>query len=131
MHRPSTRNDRDPNDLIFQFKKRTLVHFAVDTDEACMTTQLAGRSTVFLPFNRGDNDGAGNPANPGGYKTAYLWEEVLQRDSFLDIIARFVHIQTEEKKLGNRIIKRESVIFPGTTSSMPSGKASAMQRRTV
>ncbi|MFA5331427.1 MAG: type I restriction endonuclease [Methanoregula sp.] len=106
------RNDRDPNDLIFQFKKRTLVHFAVDTDEVYMATQLAGRSTVFLPFNRGDNDGAGNPANPGGYKTAYLWEEVLQRDSFLDIIARFVHIQTEEKKLGNRVIKRESVIFP-------------------
>ncbi len=105
-------NDRDPNDLIFQFKKRTLVHFAVDTDCAYMTTHLMGKSTYFLPFNRGYNGGAGNPENPGEYKTAYLWEEVLQRDSLLDIIARFIHIQVEEKKIGGRIVKRESIIFP-------------------
>ena len=105
-------NDRDQNDLIFQFRKRTLVHFAVDTDEAFMTTQLMGKSTHFLPFNKGNNGGAGNPDNPGNYKTAYLWEEALQRDSFLDILARFVHIQIEEKKTGNRIVKRESMIFP-------------------
>jgi type I restriction enzyme R subunit len=105
-------NDRDQNDLIFQFRKRTLVHFAVDTDEAYMTTQLMGKSTHFLPFNQGDNGGAGNPENPGNYKTAYLWEEALQRDSFLDIVAWFVHIQIEEKKTGNRIVKRESMIFP-------------------
>lgn len=105
-------NDRDPNDLIFQFRKRTLVHFAVDTDEAYMTTQLMGKSTHFLPFNRGNNGGAGNPENPGNYRTAYLWEEVLQRDSILDIVARFIHIQVEDKKIGGKIIRRESVIFP-------------------
>jgi type I restriction enzyme R subunit len=54
-------NDRNPNDLIFQFKKRTLVHFAVDPDQAYMTTRLAGKSTYFLPFNLGNNNGAGNP----------------------------------------------------------------------
>lgn len=105
-------NDRDPNDLIFQFRKRTLVHFAVDTDCAYMTTRLSGKSTHFLPFNRGNNGGAGNLEIPGNYKTAYLWEEVLKRDSLLDIIARFIHIQVEEKKIGGRTIRRESVIFP-------------------
>ena len=64
------RNDRDPNDLIFQFKKRTLVHFAVDPDEVYMTTRLAGKSTYFLPFNRGNGLGAGNPpAAPGAVDT--------------------------------------------------------------
>jgi type I restriction enzyme R subunit len=105
-------NDRDPNDLIFQFRKRTLVHFAVDTDEAYMTTQMMGKSTHFLPFNKGNNGGAGNPNNPGNYKTAYLWEESLQHDSLLDILARFIHIQVEEKKMGTKIVKRESMIFP-------------------
>jgi type I restriction enzyme R subunit len=106
------KNDRDSTDLIFQFKKRTLVHFAVDTDEVYMTTCLSGRKTVFLPFNKGRDNGAGNPENPGGYKTAYLWEEVLQRHSFLDILARFVHLQIEEKKFENKKVKREKMIFP-------------------
>lgn len=106
------RSDRDPADLIFNFKKRTLVHFAVDPDEVYMTTRLAGRSTHFLPFNKGRNNGAGNPENPAGHKTAYLWEEVLSRDSFLDILARFVHLQIEEKKIGGRRVTRETMIFP-------------------
>ncbi|MDO8672896.1 MAG: type I restriction endonuclease [Dehalococcoidia bacterium] len=105
-------NDRDPADLIFQFKKRTLVHFAVDTDEVYMVTRLMGRTTHFLPFNKGKGGGAGNPENPGGYKTAYLWEEVLARHSFLDILARFIHLQVEEKQLGGKKIKRETMIFP-------------------
>jgi len=106
------KNDRDPVDLIFQFKKRTLVHFAVDTDEVYMTTRLSGRNTHFLPFNQGCGSGAGNPENPSGYKTAYLWEEVLERHSFLDILARFIHLQVEEKKLGSKKVKRETMIFP-------------------
>jgi type I restriction enzyme R subunit len=106
------KNDRDPADLIFQFKKRTLVHFAVDTDEVYMTTRLSGKSTHFLPFNRGYAGGAGNPENPGGYKTAYLWEEVLERHSFLDILARFIHLQIEEKQLGGKKVMRETMIFP-------------------
>ena len=77
-----------------------------------MTTRLAGRATHFLPFNQGNGTGAGNPENPGGYKTAYLWEEVWQRDSFLDILARFIHLQVEEKKVGGKKVKKETMIFP-------------------
>ncbi|MHB8845902.1 MAG: type I restriction endonuclease subunit R [Nitrospirota bacterium] len=105
-------HDRDAKDLIFQFKKRTLVHFAVDPDEVYMTTRLNGTSTHFLPFNKGNGTGAGNPENQGKHKTAYLWEEVWQRDSFLDILARFIHLLTEEKKLGGRKITKETMIFP-------------------
>jgi type I restriction enzyme R subunit len=104
--------DRDPRETIFNFKQRTLVHFAVDPDLAYMTTRLAGAKTVFLPFNRGDGTGAGNPDNPGGYKTAYLWEQVWQRDTWLDIIARFVHLQVEEKTVGSKKIVKETMIFP-------------------
>ncbi len=71
------KKDRDPRELIFQFKKRSLVHFAVDTDEVYMTTKLAGEDTFFLPLNKGYNLGAGNPPQEEGYRTAYLWEEVL------------------------------------------------------
>ncbi len=106
------KDDRDPADLFFGFKRRSLVHFAVDTDEVYMTTRLSGRNTRFLPFNRGCNGGAGNLENPGGYKTAYLWEEVLERHSFLDILTRFIHLQIEEKNLGGKKVKRETMIFP-------------------
>ncbi len=106
------RTDRDPTDLIFQFKRRALVHFAVDPDEVHMATRLSGNKTHFLPFNRGRNGGAGNPDHPGGHKTAYLWEEVLQRDSFLDILARFMHLLVEEKKVGGKKIRKETMIFP-------------------
>src|SRR5207249_4390991 len=93
------RRDRDPRERIFEFKKRTLVHFAVDPDVVYMTTRLAGAATQFLPFNRGHEGGAGNPPDPLGrtYRVAYLWEEVLQRDSLLDLLARFVHLQVEER----------------------------------
>ena len=100
------KNDRDPRESIFQFKKRALVHFAVDTDEVYMTTQLRGKKTHFLPFNLGNSNGAGNPENPNGYKTSYLWEKTLQKDSFLDIVARFIHLEIEEKKINNKKIKK-------------------------
>ncbi len=77
-----------------------------------MTTRLAGKDTVFLPFNRGCERRQGEPANPIGYKTAYLWEEVWQRDRLLDILARFVHLVVEEKKVGGRNVTTESMIFP-------------------
>src|SRR5438552_12566202 len=94
------RQDRDPRETIFEFKRRTLVHFAVDTEQVFMTTRLAGTATHFLPFNKGHNGGAGNPPDPAGrtYRTAYLWEEVLQRDSLLDLLARFIHLQIEERR---------------------------------
>ena len=106
------KNDRDPRETIFKFKKRALVHFAMDTDEVYMTTQLKGKNTHFLPFNLGNNNGSGNPENPNGYKTSYLWEKILQRDSLMDIMARFVHLEIEEKKLDNKRVKKETMIFP-------------------
>ena len=75
------RSDRDPREPHLPVQAAALVHFAVDPDVVCMTTRLDGDKTVFLPFNRGDGTAAGNPDNPSGYKTAYLWEEVWQRDS--------------------------------------------------
>ncbi|MGA9450035.1 MAG: type I restriction endonuclease [Verrucomicrobiia bacterium] len=109
------RLDRDPREPIFDFKKRTLVHFAVDTEQVFMTTRLAGTATHFLPFNKGCDGGAGNPPDPQGrnYRTAYLWEEALQRDSLLDMLARFLHLQIEEKRDDQgRKVKRESMVFP-------------------
>jgi type I restriction enzyme, R subunit len=113
--RKQYRHDWDPRDQIFAFKRRTLVHFAVDTETVSMTTRLAGPATHFLPFNKGCEGGAGNPPDPAGrtYRTAYLWEEVLQRDSFLDLLARFIHLQIEEKRDDQgRKVKTESMIFP-------------------
>ena len=109
------RHDRDPREVIFAFKRRTLVHFAIDTETVFMTTRLAGTATHFLPFNRGCNGGAGNSPDPAGktYRTGYLWEEVLQRDSLLDLLARFVHLQEEEKRDDQgRKVKKETMIFP-------------------
>lgn len=97
---------RDPRAPLFKFKQRALVHFAVDPDEVYMATRLAWDDTYFLPFNKGRAGGAGNPQNPHGHRTAYLWEEVWQRDSFLDIIGRFLHLETSEDG------KRETLIFP-------------------
>jgi type I restriction enzyme, R subunit len=109
------KEDRDPREPIFEFKRRTLVHFATDTESVLMTTRLAGTATHFLPFNKGCDGGAGNPPDPAGrtYRTAYLWEEVLQRDSLLDILARFIHLQIDEKRDDQgRKVKTESMIFP-------------------
>ncbi|MEI6177696.1 MAG: type I restriction endonuclease [Verrucomicrobiota bacterium] len=109
------RHDRDPREVIFDFKRRTLVHFAVDTEAVFMTTRLAGTATQFLPFNKGHDGGAGNPPDPAGrtYRTAYLWEEVLQRDSLLDLLARFLHLQVEEKRgEDGRKVRKETMIFP-------------------
>ena len=109
-------DDRDERDLLFTFKKRALVHFAVDPDEVWMTTRLKGRETVFLPFNRGHNHGAGNPPVEGNWKTHYLWDEVLQADSLLDILHRFMHLEVKEKQVrtdkGVRTIRKETMIFP-------------------
>jgi type I restriction enzyme, R subunit len=73
-----------------------------------MTTRLAGRRTRFLPFNRGYQRGAGNPPNPDGHATAYLWEQVWQRDAWLDLLHRFVHVEKPAK--GSK--KRPTIIFP-------------------
>ena len=89
--------DRNPRELCFQFNKRFLVYFAIDLYEAWMTTKLSGDETSFLPFNQGSNGagqvgGAGNPANPEGYATAYVWEKVLQKDTLMNILQRYMHL---------------------------------------
>ena len=109
------RRDRDPRAPIFEFKRRTLAHFAVDTECVRMTTRLAGNATHFLPFDKGSDGGAGNPPSSGGrtYRTAYLWENVLERHSLLDLLARFIHLQIDEKRDDRgRKVKVETMIFP-------------------
>lgn len=109
------KQDRDPREPLFEFKRRTLVHFAVDTEQVYMTTRLAGNATYFLPFNKGNREGAGNPEDEKGrtYRTGYLWEETLERHSLLDLLARFVHIQADEKLNDEgRKVKKETLIFP-------------------
>lgn len=116
MRCASIRTTGDGRDLLFAFKKRALVHFAVDPDEVWMTTQLRGKETHFLPFNRGNNHGAGNPPVEGTWKTHYLWEEVLQADSLLEILQRFMHLEKEKKQVrtdkGTRTRQKERMIFP-------------------
>lgn len=106
------RYDRDPRELFFKFK-RCLVHFAVDNDLIYMATALSGKSTFFLPFNKGDDGGAGNPINPNGFKSSYLWEDVLQKDSLLQIIAEFMLVSVEKNfdEEGNQK-ENEVLIFP-------------------
>lgn len=103
---------RDNREILFAFKKRCLVHFAVDQDEVFMTTKLDGSKTYWLPFNKGSNNGKGNPHNPNGYKTAYLWENILQKESWMEIIQSFVHLQTDEIEVEGRTYKKEKLIFP-------------------
>lgn len=114
--------DRDPREICFQFNKRILTYFCIDHTEVWMATKLAGKDTYFLPFNQGSNGagcdgGKGNPANPDGYPTAYLWEQVLQKDSMMDILQKFIHLQVEEdKKLladgSEKITNKKTIIFP-------------------
>lgn len=103
---------RDSKELLFAFKKRALVHFAVDQDEVFMSTKIDGGNTYWLPFNKGFNHGKGNPPNEEGYRTAYLWERILQKDSWMEIIQRFVHLQIEEIEVDGRTFKKEKLIFP-------------------
>jgi type I restriction enzyme R subunit len=102
--RPKGHNTAEP---LLSFPNGALVHFAVSQLEVMMTTKLEGAATNFLPFNRGDHGAAGNPANEnGGHRTAYLWECIWQRDSWLEIIGRYLVAQKDKK---NQIKK---IIFP-------------------
>ncbi|MDX2229773.1 MAG: type I restriction endonuclease [Leptolyngbyaceae cyanobacterium bins.349] len=104
------RKTRNPNDPILKFG-RCLAHFAVDTDLVYMTTHLKADETRFLPFNQGNDKAAGNPTNPNGFKTAYLWEQIWQRDSLLDILNNFVQLRDIEDDKGNKTGKK-AIIFP-------------------
>ncbi|OJY56388.1 type I restriction endonuclease [Thiobacillus sp. 0-1251] len=98
---------------LLAFKRRSLVHFAVSTDEVWMTTKLDGKETRFLPFNLGNDGGKGNPPNPDGYRTSYLWEHVLDRDAWLDILGRFVHLEKKQETLPDGSVQeKQALIFP-------------------
>ncbi len=109
-------NDRDPKEKIFSFA-RCMVHFVADTELVFMTTQLNGKKTYFMPFNKGQNDGkpyapfgAGNPINPNGLKTHYLWEEILTKQSLANIIDKFAQIVVEEDEETKK--EKRIMIFP-------------------
>nr|MDP9477173.1 type I restriction endonuclease [Actinomycetota bacterium] len=102
------RKDRDPKNIALS--RRAVVHFAVDTEEVVMTTKLEGASTRFLPFNRGRDGGKGNPPNPQGHRTAYLWERVWEKDAWLDILGRFVHAEKANPAKGSKA--SGTTIFP-------------------
>ncbi len=104
------RKDRDPKNVTLG--RRALVHFAVDPDSVAMTTRLEGKSTRFLPFNLGHNLGKGNPPNPNGHKTSYLWERVWTKDAWLDILHRFINVERPEKGSISARRAAERVIFP-------------------
>lgn len=108
------RNGKNKEEPLLSFGRRALVHFAVSNDEIQMTTDLKGQDTYFLPFNLGNDGRSGNPINPKGSATSYLWEQVLQRDSWLNIIGKFLHLQVSDKTnpvTGEREI-RKSLLFP-------------------
>lgn len=101
---------RDPREPLLKFG-RCFAHFAADPDLVYFTTRLKHDSTRFFPFNKGRNLGAGNPDNPNGYKTSYLWEEIWQKDSILEIINHYLHIVDEVDEMGRKTGK-PSLIFP-------------------
>jgi len=116
--------DRDPREPLFMFK-RCLVHFAVGNEKVFMSTKLQGESTRFLPFNK-DTE---NPVNPNGHKTAYLWEDILQPDTLLNLLNDYLHIHTKTEKYWDKtrgVIEstREVFVFP-RYHQVGSGQASA------
>jgi type I restriction enzyme, R subunit len=110
------RTDRDPKDALLG--RRAIVHFAVDPGLVMMTTRLERRATRFLPFNRGSHPGEtgcgkGNPPNPDGYTTAYLWERVWERHAWMDILNRFVHLEPAKPGAkGKAAVRDANMVFP-------------------
>ena len=108
------RTDRDPRNVLFA--RRAFVHFALDAELAYMTTRLAGPNTVFLPFNQGTGGpgqpgGAGNPGDPDGHPTSYVWREVWDRDRWLELIQRFVHVERSDDA-PSRAARSPAIVFP-------------------
>lgn len=112
------RTERTPTNRLFLFKSGCLVNFAMDLERVYMATKLEGESTFFLPFNMGNgegvNAGAGNPILEDKYSVSYMWEDVLQKDSILELISKFILLEVKEKEdenTGKKSIK-ENIIFP-------------------
>ena len=112
------RTERNPKTRLFLFKAGVLVNFAMDLEEVYMTTKLTGQNTFFLPFNMGNgkgvNAGKGNPAFKDHYSVSYMWEDILTKDTMLDLISKFMFIETKEKvdELTGKVKKTENIIFP-------------------
>jgi len=112
------RDERDPKSRLFLYKAGCLVNFAMDLEEAYMTTKLNGAKTVFFPFNMGNGEGVnvgkGNPLNADGFGVSYMWEDILKKDSLLEIISKFVFIDKKEitDKATGKKTKVEDLIFP-------------------
>ena len=112
------REERNPNNRLFLFKAGCLVNFAMDLTEVYMTTKLTGPNTVFLPFNMGSGDGvnsgAGNPNFEDKYSVSYMWEDILKKDSILELISKFITLEVKEKKneVTGKNEKSETIIFP-------------------
>ena len=111
------RTTRDPKSRLFLFKAGCIVNFAMDLEEAYMTTKLNKLDTYFLPFNKGKGDGVntgkGNPLNEDGFGVSYIWEDILTRDSLIEILSKFVFVdRKEEVGVDGKKKKKESVIFP-------------------
>ena len=102
------KRDRDPRELLFQFG-RCIVHFAVDDQEVRMCTELKGKDSWFLPFNKGYKDGAGNPPNPKGIKTDYLWKQVLTKEGLTEILENYAQLIEEKDDKGR---KKRKQVFP-------------------
>ena len=102
------RSERDPRELLFAVG-RCAVHFALDDETVEMCTKLSGRDSWFLPFNKGNEDGAGNPVTPNGLRTAYLWEEILKKESLSDILEHYAQMVQERNENGRLSVK---VIWP-------------------
>ena len=103
------KRDRNPRERLFEFG-RCVAHFAVDEGEVRFCTHLTGKTSWFLPFNRGWNDGAGNPPNPGGVKTDYLWRRVLARESVTNVLENYAQVvEAKDEKTGR---KRRAQVWP-------------------
>lgn len=108
------KTSRDPKELLFQFRKRALVHFTLDPDEVWFTTRLEASGTRFFPFNKGYKNAAGNPParDYSTYRMAFFWEEMLSVDIWLEIIGRFIHMQKEEFIVDEKKYSKENLLFP-------------------
>jgi len=109
------RYDRKPSDLIFRY--RSLINFAVDEDDVFMTTKLQGASTIFQPFNQGSagpgkDGGKGNPLNPRGERTSYLWEQILQRDNWLKLLGNYIHTAPLKDEATGKLSGETRTVFP-------------------
>lgn len=112
------RTDRNPKDRLFLFKAGCFVNFAMDLFEVYMSTKLTGENTLFLPFNMGKgsgvNSGSGNPTFEDKYSVSYMWEDILKKDSILELISKFIFVEVEEKnnEFTGEKEKKENLIFP-------------------